>query len=216
MNFVNLHTHSANNNDAITAIVNQYPNDDFAGESVFSVGIHPWYVRRHSLTQELQLVEDRLQQPNCIAVGECGLDRKVNIPWDLQMKAFEQQLMIAEEYNKPVILHCVGAYSDIAAMHKNMQLKVPLIIHGFSKNQGTAQQMLAHDVFLSFGKHLMRNPNLKDVFLSVPDDKFLLENDSAEETIEQVYEKAAEYRQISLDDMKKLMWQNYERIFLNR
>ncbi|HEY0046542.1 MAG TPA: TatD family hydrolase [Flavobacterium sp.] len=214
MNFVNLHTHHASDDHSVTAIVNQYPDDDFAGESVFSVGIHPWYVKRDTLTRELQIVEERLNNPKCIAVGECGLDRKVEIPWDLQMKAFEHQLIIAEEFHKPVVLHCVGAYSDLAAMHKHMKLTVPLIIHGFSKNLGTAKQMLDHDIYLSFGKHLMRNPNLKEVFLSVPDDKIFLETDSAEETIQQVYEKAAEYKQKNIDDLKQLVWQNYERVFV--
>lgn len=213
MKYINLHTHGLSGDHESLEILNVYPSDPVSHNGVYSSGIHPWYVRRETLTRELQLIEDRLQDPNCIAVGECGLDHKVNVEYKLQQKAFEQQLMLAQEFQKPVILHIVGAYSELAALHKNMKLTVPLIIHGFAKNVTTAKQMLDHNIYLSFGKHLMRNPAMEEVLQSVPDDRFFLETDSADQSIEEVYNKAASYRGISVEDLQELMKTNYKRIF---
>jgi TatD DNase family protein len=53
-------------------------------------------------------VETKLKT-NCLAVGECGLDKRIAIPIELQQLVFEKQLVLAQKYNKPVVLHCVAS-----------------------------------------------------------------------------------------------------------
>ena len=48
------------------------------------------------------------------AVGECGLDFYRNLaPRDAQITAFTEQLALADELNKPVVVHCRDAFSEV-------------------------------------------------------------------------------------------------------
>jgi TatD DNase family protein len=73
---------------------------------VYSIGIHPWFIVEERLASDLDIVETKLQETNCLAVGECGLDKRIAIPIELQQLVFEKQLVLAQKYNKPVVLHC--------------------------------------------------------------------------------------------------------------
>ncbi len=65
----------------------------------------------------------------------------------------------------------------------------------------------------SFGKYLLRNPELKAVFKSVPNDKFLLETDTCEETIESVYALATRYKGLTLEEMQQQVEENFKKLF---
>jgi TatD DNase family protein len=59
-------------------LVNQYPQDFDATIPVYSIGIHPWFIVEERLASDLDIVETKLQETNCLAVGECGLDKHCN------------------------------------------------------------------------------------------------------------------------------------------
>ncbi|WP_321540510.1 TatD family hydrolase [Flavobacterium piscinae] len=124
---------------------------------------------------------------NCLALGECGLDKRIEIPLETQKKVFKAQILLAEKYQNPLVLHCVVCFSRNHPNQKELNITVPMIIHGFSKNEPTAKQLLDNGFYLSFGKYLVRNPELKTVFQSVPNDRFFLETDTIEESLEEVY-----------------------------
>ena len=73
--------------------------------------------------------------------------------------------------------------------------------------------MIANGFYLSFGKYLLRNPELKEAFLSIPNDKFFLETDTMEETLEEVYDLAAQYKGVTLNEMQSLVIANWEKVF---
>jgi len=111
-------------------------------------------------------------------------------------------------------LHCVAAFQEIIQIKKELNIKVPMIIHGFSKNEQTAKQLLDNGFYLSFGKYLLRNPELKSLFQSVPNDKFFLETDTVEESLEEVYALAANYKNIEIEEIKSIVKSNFEKVFL--
>jgi TatD DNase family protein len=88
-----------------------------------------------------------------------------------------------------------------------------MIIHGFSKNEQTAKQLINSGFYLSFGKYLIRNPELKTVFQSIPNDKFFLETDTIEESLEEVYAVAANYKNIEIEEMKSIIKTNFDKVF---
>ena len=90
-----------------------------------------------------------------------------------------------------------------------------MIIHGFSKNTLLAKQLLDNGFYLSFGKYLLRNPELKSVFKAVPNDRFFLETDTVDETIEEVYALAADYKGMTLEILQKQIAVNFEKVFKN-
>lgn len=186
----NLHTHHFTNNDEVVELVNQYPKEVDLNLPSFSIGIHPWYINEETWQDELLLIEKYIEIPQVLALGECGLDKRIDQPIEMQKKVFEAQLILAEKYKKPVVLHCVAAYQEAIAIKKDLKISVPLIIHGFSKNYQVAKSLLDQGFYISFGKYLLRNPELADVFKKMPLDQIFLETDMMEETIFDVYQKA--------------------------
>jgi TatD DNase family protein len=213
MQFFNLHTHKFTNNPNTLELVNQYPwaFDDTIPQ--YSIGIHPWYIDENRLATDLATIETKLQLPECLALGECGLDKRIEIPMALQIAVFEQQIALAEQYQKPLVLHLVAAFDELIEIKKRLNISVPVIIHGFSKNEQMAKQLLDYGFYLSFGKYLLRNPELQYVFQSVSNDRFFLETDTIEETLEEVYILAAKYKNITLESLQKQIENNFSLVF---
>lgn len=213
MQFFNLHTHKFTNHTNTLELVNQYPWEFDVTIPQYSIGIHPWHIDETRLTSDLATIEEKLQLPQCLALGECGLDKRIDIPMALQISVFEKQIALAEKYQKPIVLHLVAAFDELIAIKKRVNITVPMILHGFSKNEQVAQQLLEHGFYLSFGKYLLRNPEMKTVFQSVPNDRFFLETDTIEETLEEVYVLAAQYKGFSLIALKQQIESNFKKVF---
>ncbi len=213
MKYFNLHTHQFTNQSDVLELVNQYPKDFDASIPFYSIGIHPWYIEETRLHEDLKIIEEKLQTQNCLAIGECGLDKRIAVPFDLQVSVFEKQLELAEKFKKPVVIHCVAAFQEVMAIKKKMKINVPMIIHGFSKNNQLAKQLISAGFYLSFGKYLLKNPDLKSVFQNVPNDRFFLETDTLEESIKQVYELASKYKELNLKELESVISSNYRSAF---
>ena len=212
MKFYNLHTHHFTNNHSVVDLVNQYPWEFNENIPNYSIGIHPWYIDEERLPKDIAYIEKKLASENCLAVGECGLDKRIETPLELQKKVFEAQILLAEKYKKPLILHIVAAFDELLEIKKKLKISVPLIIHGFSKNENIANQLINNGFYLSFGKYLLRNPDLKKVFQSVPNDKFFLETDTIEENIEVIYQRASQYKNLKLNELQKQVEYNWKNI----
>ena len=213
MQFFNLHTHKFSNNPTTLELVNQYPWEFDAAIPNYSIGIHPWYINESRLESDLKIIEEKLQLKQCLALGECGLDKRIEIPMELQIAVFEKQIALAEKYQKPLVLHLVAAFDELIAIKNRLQISVPIIIHGFSKNQQVAKQLIDNGLYLSFGKYLLRNPELESVFQSIPNDRFFLETDTIEETLQEVYILAAKYKNIPIEDLKEIVNSNFNSVF---
>ena len=215
--FINLHTHQFLNLSDVIAVVNQYPWEFNNSIPNYSIGIHPWYIDENRLELDLNTISEKLQLSDCLALGECGLDKRIETPMELQTVVFKRQLELVKQTDKPIILHCVAAFDEVIAIKKELKVENPMIIHGFSKNEQVANSLLKNGFYLSFGKYLLRSRNigteLEKVFKFAPENKILLETDTVEESIYEVYEKAAVIRGISVEKMKAIVFQNYSNIF---
>lgn len=213
MPLINLHTHKRSGNPEIFELVNQYPAGFDATIPNYSIGIHPWRVKAGLLESELAIIEKRLSEKGCLAVGECGLDKRTETSMLLQVAAFERQLALAENYQKPVIIHCVAAFQEIIETKNRLKMTVPMIVHGFSKKRELAKQLLENGFYLSFGKYLLRNPELESVFNAVPAQRIFLETDSLDEDISDVYALAAHYRGVEQRELEQQITSNFNSIF---
>ena len=213
MKFFNLHTHQSSKQANVLELVNQYPQEFDTSIPNYSIGIHPWHIVEDRIDADLEIIESKLKDEKCLAIGECGLHKRIEIPMALQQMVFEKQLALAEKYKKPVIIHCVVAFQEVIAIKKKMAISVPMIIHGFSKNKEIAEQLIANGFYISFGKYLLRNPELELVFKSIPKERLFLETDTIEEGIAAVYELAAKYRNIELDEMTAIINANFDAVF---
>ncbi|MES2544262.1 MAG: TatD family hydrolase [Bacteroidota bacterium] len=217
MQFFNLHTHQYTNQSNVLELVNQYPNDFDETVPFYSIGIHPWYIIEEKIEEYLNVIESKLIEKNCLAIGECGLDKRIETPMELQQIVFEKQLALAEKYQKPVVIHCVAAFQEVIEIKNKLKISVPMLIHGFSKNEQVAKSLLENGFYLSFGKYLLRSRNLgsdlETVFKNIPNDRFFLETDTVEETIEEVYTLAAKYKNIAIEELKKIVQINFKNVF---
>lgn len=213
MKFVNLHTHFYTHSENNLEIVNQYPNEFSDEIPLYSIGIHPWHIDDNRLSDDLKIIKEKLSLNNCISLGECGLDKRIEKIYSTQIAVFESQLELLQEVSKPVILHCVASFDEVISCKKNSGLSSPFIIHGFSKNYQVAKQLLNQDFHLSFGKYLLRNSDLGEVFRQIPNEKIFLETDTIAESLEEVYTFAAKCKNISVEEMKEIVWNNYQTVF---
>lgn len=213
MQFINLHTHHHSNQLNTFELVNQYPLEYHSTIPYYSMGIHPWFIKEATLDQEFEILTQKIQDKNCLAIGECGLDKRIDVPLDLQQAVFERQLLLAQHVQKPVIIHCVAAFDELIECTKRLQIEVPIIVHGFSKNSQLANQLIQQGFYISFGKYLFQMPNLASVLNQIPEDRFFLETDTALQTIEDVYQLVAKSKGISVPALQKKVKQNFESIF---
>jgi len=216
MEFINLHTHSYTKDDSILEVVNQYPWEFDEAIPQYSIGIHPWYIDGNRLKSDLKSIEEKLQLNECLALGECGLDKRIEIPFQKQITVFQSQIELVQNTSKPIILHCVASFQEVISIKKEMNIKNPMIIHGFSKNKQVAKSLLDNGFQLSFGKYLLRNPELSEVFEYVSNDSFFLETDTIEETIKDVYQKASNIKNIKIEDLKEVVKVNFNQVFKNK
>lgn len=212
----NLHTHKFSNHPDCLELANQYPQEFDPQIPFYSIGIHPWYIVENRIEGDLKIIEEKLQAENCLAIGECGLDKRIDIPFDLQEEVFRKQLFLAEKYQKPVVIHCVASFQEVIEIKNDLKVTVPMIIHGFSKKEQLAKQLIDNGFYLSFGKYLLRNPESESVFQSVPNDRFFLETDTIEETIEEVYALASKYKNIGSSALQEIVGTNFEKVFKNK
>ncbi len=85
-------------------------------EVFFAVGVHPYDINAY----EKRFLEEYITHPKCVAVGECGLDY-YRLPKDdtqkeeikkRQKEVFLDQIALAKEYDKPLIVHIREASGD--------------------------------------------------------------------------------------------------------
>lgn len=213
MQYFNLHTHQFTNQPNVLELVNQYPQEFDVTIPFYSIGIHPLYIDENRLERDFRVVDEKLALRECLALGECGLDKRSETPFEVQQAVFEKQLALAQKYQKPVVLHCVAAFQELIEIKKRLKITVPMIVHGFSKKVELAKQLIDNGFYVSFGKNLLRNPELESVFKSIPNDKFLLETDMVEEGIQEVYALATKYKELELSELQEIVNNNYTTVF---
>jgi TatD DNase family protein len=215
--FIDIHTHSSRND--CFCMQNLFAQDLTAGipeGGPFSAGLHPWHILDVDYRLVMKSLEKFAADERIIAIGETGLDRNKDIPFELQEKVFLSQVKMAEQAGKPVVIHCVKAYSDLMHIRKNKEWKMKWMFHWFNENLSIANELINLDCYLSFGRSLF-HPNGKnaEVFQALPLERIFLETDDAGITIENVYTKAAELKNILLEDLKQIINRNYKIVFLN-
>ena len=207
--YIDIHTHHVPSGGGVFVLNNRFAVDmPYHTTSLFSIGIHPWDAELADLTVPAAL-EEYLKHPLCFAVGECGLDKLRGPGLDLQGTVFRQQLKLAEEYKKPVIIHCVKAFDELIELAEPYMKSVPMIIHGFHKSAELAAQLVAKGFYLSLNPALLKRDSFDKA--SVPMERLFLETDMEQAvSIESVYEAAASKYNVDTDVLKERINLNFE------
>ena len=217
MDFLDIHTHKAAQRKGVISIQSlSLTSDIFLAmpkTKPISIGLHPWYATVGKLEIQLSYMSVLARQQNVKLIGECGLDKLKGENLDNQIMIFEQQIALAEMLNKPIILHCVKAFAELIEIKKYLNIKVPMIVHGFNKNKELGKQLLRNGFLLSFGTSILKENSGAQQLLQETDN-FFLETDDAEISIEEIYQASANLKKCSVEEMKALIFANWNKLNL--
>ena len=147
-----------------------------------TVGLHPHHASDFSSDVESEL-RVMLKHENAVAVGECGLDFNRNFSTrKQQIRAFEGQLAMAIELQKPLFLHQRDAHDDFIAIIKNcrQQLK-QIVVHCFTEGVEEVNGYVSLDMHIGVTGWICderRGLALRQAVKHIPLDRILLETDA--------------------------------------
>jgi TatD DNase family protein len=211
--YLDVHTHYPANEPDVLAIENRHSGFGAATASLnVSAGLHPWYIRSETLFADFEQLRQYAAQPQVLAIGECGLDKLTATDWNTQYRAFEEQVALAEELQKPLIIHCVKAFQECLAILKCTRVSV--IFHGINNRLSVLRPVIDAGYYLSFGKSLLHsNTAVLETFGAVPIEQLLLETDDTRADIREVYKTAARLRNIPEKEIVLQLERNFGKVF---
>jgi len=211
--YIDIHTHKRRS--GAISMLNLFPeeSDLIIEDNFFSIGLHPWEVTNVDIDIQLNLVKDSAKKSNVLAIGEIGLD-KYKPDFELQTAIFLKQINIAKAAQKPIIVHCVKAYSELFKLLKDTEFDFPVIIHRYSGNITIAEQLIKSSCYFSFGHELFNEGSkTSKVFKKIPISKIFLETDDSDVAIQEVYAKASEIKQMNIYEMITAVRSNFNDCF---
>jgi TatD DNase family protein len=209
--FINAHTH-ARIFDAKIEVVNLEPGSPDKPEH-YSYGLHPWHLKE-DWREKFDYLRISAHEKRCLAIGEAGIDKICATPLELQLEAFSEQIRLANELQKPLIVHCVKAFNELINCLNLNDNEVPVIVHGFNNNENIARVLKDQNCYFSFGKALLGyESNAAKALKSVGRKHFFLETDDADISIKYIYRKAAELLGIDEEIVKEQIRSNFETVF---
>lgn len=210
--FLNIHTHVyKENTDLEFSLPNIIISQNQLLAQPCSLGIHPWYIES-KFEAQLDVLYDYGKHSQVLAIGECGLDKLCDTEWELQIQLFRQQIRLANQLQKPLVIHCVRAYQVCIGMLREEKVAVPVLFHGFDKKPELAQQLLREGFYLSLGNALLSQH--KDALIQeIPLERLFLETDDKTIRIVDIYTYFCGIRKIEQAQLKEQLCENFERIF---
>ncbi|MEK7077827.1 MAG: TatD family hydrolase [Patescibacteria group bacterium] len=170
--------------------------------------------------------------PKVVAIGECGLDYyRINDAdsKEKQEAAFVQQIELARDVKKPLMIHCRSAFPDLISVLKANSSKlqaVPGIIHFFSGTEPQASDLLNMGLFFTFGGVITFSRDYDEIVKSVPVSRMMLETDAPYVTpaphrgkrnepsyVAEVAKRLAEIKGVSLEEIQHHTNENARAIF---
>jgi TatD DNase family protein len=145
-------------------------------------GIHP-HEAGQLRDEDWETVCTHAEQPDVVAIGECGLDyfRNLSEP-EQQRRIFEKQVELAIRLGKPLFLHERHAHADLLAILENAGPALPkAVLHCFT---GTAVEL---EHYLTLGLWIgltgwvcdeRRGRHLVALLPEIPEDRLLIETDA--------------------------------------
>lgn len=212
--------------DSISKALNLAEKYDFI---YASVGVHP-HDAGGVPGNYLELLADSARHPKVVALGEMGLDYYRDLsPREVQRKVFVEQLNLAKEVGKPIIIHDRDAHGDLLDILRREGVgEAGGVMHCFSGSPEMARECINMGMYVSLaGPVTFKNARkLKEVAVSVPLDRLLIETDCpylAPEPrrgkrnepvyVKYVAERVAELRGITLEELTFATSSNARELF---
>jgi len=169
------------------------------------------------------------EHPKVVAVGEIGLDYYWNKEnKELQKELFIKQIELANNLNKPIVIHSRDAVSDTIDILKNkIKAKQGGVFHCCPLNVELVKEAVKLGFYISFsGNITFKTAKPENVILEVPNDKILIETDcpylapqavrgkrNNSKYVKMVAQKIADIKQMEIEEVAEITYKNAEKMF---
>jgi len=190
-------------------------------------GLHPMFLDQHRPAHLVEL-HDWVGRERPIAIGECGLDFFVpGLDPDAQARIFDAQLLLADEFDLPLIVHARRAVDAVIAAIRRVR-GIRGVVHSFSGSSQQAAQLFDLGFLIGLGGPVTyeRANRLRALARTVPLDHLLLETDAPDQPdsghrgqrneparIVNVLQAIAGLRDMDPADLARATTENAERLF---
>ncbi len=165
-----------------------------------------------------------------VAIGECGLDRRVEIALERQEEAFCWQLQLARRHHLPVIVHLVGHAQRALALLRSLRPDAGFVMHSFSGSAEMAAAFVKIGGSISLSASCLLNPEkLKKLLAAIPLSALLLETDAPDmplpdwpeicnepAALPAIGRGIAEISGIGVEKLAEVLYTNASRIFTRK
>ncbi len=141
-----------------------------------TAGVHP-----HEAKDGIDGLEELLDHPKVVAVGECGLDYHYDYsPRDQQAEVFAQQIELAHRNEMALVIHTREAWPDTFDILDRDGIPPRTVFHCFTGGEAEAEEALSRGAYLSFSGIVTFKTaeDLRAAAALCPLDKMLIETDS--------------------------------------
>lgn len=223
-----------NNSENISKVINVGLNIQTSKESISisetnskfysAIGIHPLYTSNQNIDELIELAI----HSKVVAIGEIGLDSHHN-NYEEQKQYLIKQIIIANEFKLPVIIHSSNSNEEIINIFKT--IVKPLygcVFHCFQPDIKTLQYLIDNGYYISFaGKITYKNAKKSlEIAKIVPNELFIVETDSpyispephrnepnTSLNIPYIIRRLSEIRETSYTEIEKQTIENTKRLF---
>lgn len=143
-----------------------------------TAGVHP-HDAKDADADILREIESMCRAPECVGVGETGLDLfKEWSPRAQQIECFQWHLGLAREIDKPVVIHCRDAHEDTSRIVGEYD-GVRGVMHCYSFGPDELDAYLDLGLYISFSGIVTypKNEANREAAARVPADRLLVETD---------------------------------------
>ncbi len=188
-----------------------------------AVGVHPGEID----WLEIETLREYSKHPKIVAIGEIGLDYYYEgYCREKQIEAFEKQLVLAKEVNKPVIIHSRDATEDTLNILRKYKPKG--VVHCFSGSAEVAKEIVDLGMYIGFtGVVTFKNARRAiEALAATPIDRILCETDCPYMAPEphrgerndssllcHILEKMAQVKNVTPQEMADITNENAKRLF---
>lgn len=189
-------------NKILVDIHTHHPRPDIVSPTM--AGIHPWDAERG---------RDLPDFAHCDIIGETGLDYACEVDREAQERLFRVHLEAAEGLHKPVVLHVVRAFEPVIKVLAEYDIK-GVVFHGFTGSEHQANEAIKRGYYLSFGERSLRSAKTHQAIAATPIERLFCEtDDNPLLDIAEIYAEVAALKGITLDELKKEIYENYKLLF---
>jgi TatD DNase family protein len=209
---------NADTNNHILELREKYP------QIKISLGLDP--IEALNLTEKEINSEIRFITKNkdkIIAVGEVGLDLQESNELEKQKENLEKLVNLAKKLNLPLVVHSRKAEAEAIEFLEKLKAE-KVIMHCFSGNMNLVKRIVMNGWKLSIPANIKHSEHFQNVVKEAPIESLFCETDSPflhpeklrenePANVLESYKKIAEIKGLTLEEVKKKIWDNFEKVF---